>query len=158
MPPAPPRTPPPLPAPRGRLDLNLQKILPGWRPKDSREIEPARTDGPFINIIPLDNWQEIALLAGTYGGLALWVMRSRSRKGLMAAGARMHRVRGYIAPRMKGVSYDAEVYFPWDSTAMSHQGRVERSSRARIAPRAGIGDSSQQKATGKIKGGPSLET
>ena len=38
----------------------------------------------------------------------------------------MHRVRGYVPPRMKGVSYDAEVYFPWDSTAMSHQVRVDR--------------------------------
>ena len=56
----------------------------------------------------------------------MWVMCSRSRKGLVAAGARMHRVSGYIAPRMKGVPYDAEVYFLWDSTAMSHQGRVDR--------------------------------
>ena len=47
----------------------------------------------------------------------MWAMCIRSRKGLVAAGARMHRVRGYIAPRMQGVSYDAEVYFPWDSTA-----------------------------------------
>ena len=75
-----------------------KKILPEWRPKDSREIETPRTDGPFINIIPLDNWQGIALQAGPYGGLALWIMCSRSRKGLVAAGAIMHRVRGYIAP------------------------------------------------------------
>ena len=38
----------------------------------------------------------------------------------------MHRVREYIAPRMNGVPYDAEVYFPWDSIAMSNQGRVDR--------------------------------
>ena len=53
------------------MDLTLQKILPEWRPKDSREIEPPLTDGPFINIIPLDNWQEIPLLSGPYRGLAL---------------------------------------------------------------------------------------
>ena len=56
VPPARPGTPLPLPVPGERLDLTLQKILPEWRPKDSREIEPPRTDGPFINIIPLDNW------------------------------------------------------------------------------------------------------
>ena len=113
------------------MDLTLQKMLPEWRPKESREIQPPRIDGPFINIIPLDNWQEIPLLSGPYGGLALWVMSSRSRTGLVAAGARMHRVRGYVPPRMKGVSYDAEVYFPWDPTAMSHQGRVDRLFRDR---------------------------
>ena len=97
VPPALPGTPRPLPSARGRF----QKVLLEWWPKDSREIEHPRIDGPFINIIPLDNWQHIALLAGPYGGLALWVLCSPSRRGLVAAGARMHRVRGYIAPRKK---------------------------------------------------------
>ena len=67
-----------------------------------------------MSIILLDNWQGIALLAGPYGGLALLPICSRSLKGLVAAGARMHNVCGYIGPRMKRVWYDA-VAASWNS-------------------------------------------
>ena len=102
--PARPGTPRPLPVPRGRLDLTLEKIPPEWRARDSREIEPPRTDVPFINIIPLDNWQEIALLAGPYGALALWVMCSRSRRGTgERTGQNAQSPRGHCSPDEGGV-------------------------------------------------------
>ena len=39
---------------------------------------------------------------------------------MVAIGARIHRVRGYLIPRQKGVAFKEE-YYPWDETAMGHQ-------------------------------------
>ena len=49
---------------------------------------------------------------------------------MVAIAARIHRVRGYLIPRQKGVAFK-EQYYPWDRTAMGHEAREERVRRIR---------------------------
>ena len=84
-----------------------------------------RMSGTFVNFLPVDVWRTVALMAGPEGSLAMWLMCFPSRAGLVAIGARIHHVRGYLIPRQQGVAFK-EDYYPWDRTAMSHQAREER--------------------------------
>ena len=59
-----------------------------------------------------------------------------SRAGLVAIGARIHHVRGYLIPRQKGVAFKEE-YYPGDRTAMSQQAREEGVQRIRSGKRKG---------------------
>ena len=79
---------------------------------------------PVVDFLPVNVWRTVALMAGPEGSLVMWVLCSPSRAGLVAIGARIHRVRGYLIPRQKGVAFKEE-YYPWDKTAMGHQAREE---------------------------------
>ena len=87
--------------------------------------ERWRTTGPFVNFLPVDVCGTIALMAGPEGSLAMWVMCFPSRAGLVAIGARIHHVRGYLIPRQKVVAFKEE-YYPWDETAIGNRAREER--------------------------------
>ena len=64
-------------------------------------------------------------MAGPEGSMAMWVMCFHSRAGLVAIGARIHHVRGYLIPRQKGFDFNEE-YYLWNKTAMVQQAREDQ--------------------------------